>query len=241
MASYYKIINGIRYDRSLLELGESLTKGHGDGRISRKDAEQLWQQAQDGKGLTDTEKRTLEYLLEHLKWTETGEAWITEQLDGVLVSFEKGIQQIVQEGFDLTGLQVDIPEALAEQQEEYGGNVTFQQALAAALYSFLNDGSDYESPRLLVQEVHGIFPDNSPQWQEQLDQKLREYMRQGVLTLIPEFDPNDEDLDFNPPENGESIQENWVFSLSLPTFSDHIYWAIVDRAGQAATYNYGFN
>ena len=48
MPSYYKIINGQRYDRKLLEKAEALTKGQGDGRISQKDAETLYSMITDG-------------------------------------------------------------------------------------------------------------------------------------------------------------------------------------------------
>ena len=47
--------------------------------------------------------------------------------------------------------------------------------------------------------------------------------------------------DVYPPENGESVNDNWVFMLQLPTLSDHLFWAIVDRNGVKETYNYGFN
>jgi hypothetical protein len=44
-----------------------------------------------------------------------------------------------------------------------------------------------------------------------------------------------------PPEQGENAQDNWVFVLHIPSLSDHIYWAIVDRQGKVAPYLYGFN
>ena len=36
--SYYKTIQGIRYDRALLEAADERISGQGDGRISEKDA-----------------------------------------------------------------------------------------------------------------------------------------------------------------------------------------------------------
>jgi len=44
MSSYYRIINGVSYDRALLESAEALTQGRGDGRISEADAKTLWEQ-----------------------------------------------------------------------------------------------------------------------------------------------------------------------------------------------------
>ena len=37
MPSYYQVINGVRYDRELLESSDRLTTGAGDGRISVDD------------------------------------------------------------------------------------------------------------------------------------------------------------------------------------------------------------
>jgi len=65
--SYYKIIDGKKYDRELLEMAEGFAK---DGQVSFAEARQLWESAQDGKGLTTTEKATLEHVLEHLNWTD---------------------------------------------------------------------------------------------------------------------------------------------------------------------------
>lgn len=38
MSSYYKTIDGVKYDRELLELADKLTQGQGDGRLSTDDA-----------------------------------------------------------------------------------------------------------------------------------------------------------------------------------------------------------
>lgn len=45
------------------------------------------------------------------------------------------------------------------------------------------------------------------------------------------------------PERGESTADNWVFSLVLPSLSDHIYWVVIPKKPQTASlgYVYGFN
>merc|ERR1712166_709926 len=68
--SYYKQIKGVKYDRSLLEQADELTSGKGDGRISKDDANQLWEGALDGKGVTACEHRTLHHILENYQFTE---------------------------------------------------------------------------------------------------------------------------------------------------------------------------
>eukprot|EP00928_Gymnodinium_smaydae_P013720 TRINITY_DN14984_c0_g2_i2.p1 TRINITY_DN14984_c0_g2~~TRINITY_DN14984_c0_g2_i2.p1 ORF type:complete len:624 (-),score=80.31 TRINITY_DN14984_c0_g2_i2:114-1889(-) len=76
-ASYYKTIDGVRYDRELLDLSFQLAS---DGQLSEKDAMTLLEKAKDGRGLTEVEKRTLEYVLAHQKFTEKAREYMTSAL-----------------------------------------------------------------------------------------------------------------------------------------------------------------
>ena len=58
--SYYRIIDGEHYDRSLLDAAEVRLEGKGDGLISEEDFQQIIELSRDGKGITETEMRTLE-------------------------------------------------------------------------------------------------------------------------------------------------------------------------------------
>eukprot|EP00928_Gymnodinium_smaydae_P088643 TRINITY_DN72709_c0_g1_i1.p2 TRINITY_DN72709_c0_g1~~TRINITY_DN72709_c0_g1_i1.p2 ORF type:complete len:341 (+),score=120.20 TRINITY_DN72709_c0_g1_i1:60-1082(+) len=75
--SYYKQIDGVKYDRGLLEKAEGFAK---DGQVSFAEAKDLWEDAQDGKGVTETEKRTLEYTLSTLKYTEKAATFMKDCL-----------------------------------------------------------------------------------------------------------------------------------------------------------------
>lgn len=77
--SYYKQIDGVRYDRELLEKAEEFAK---DGQMSEAEAKQLWEDAQDGKGVTETEARTLEHTLKVLKYTDKATKFMRRSLDG---------------------------------------------------------------------------------------------------------------------------------------------------------------
>ncbi|MCB0569781.1 MAG: hypothetical protein KDC66_08470 [Phaeodactylibacter sp.] len=239
--SYYRIIDGQRYDRKLLELAQSFTQGQGDGRISQADSELLFGAMQDGRGITAAEKRTLAYLLKQFKWTEKAEAWIKEQLGKP--NLREALEHIILEEFHLLRLRFSLDEEEAVQQMQVEGTaVALANALREALKSFLYDGSSPESPRNLVMEVHGYLPGQMPYAEQLLDNKLREYMDAGELMLIPRYESiSEDDWDFNPPEGREPTLGNWIFGLYLPTLSDHYYWAIVSRNGTVETYNYGFN
>jgi len=75
--AYYVEINGVKYDKELMEMAIKLA---GDGQISEADAKKLWEAACDGKGVTPTEKKTLEYSMSHHKYTEPAKKFMQEKL-----------------------------------------------------------------------------------------------------------------------------------------------------------------
>lgn len=80
MASYYKEIDGKKYDRELLELAEKLTAGAGDGRLSKADAGQLLDAVKDGDSYTDIEKDSVKYIRENFKWTDAADEWFRSEI-----------------------------------------------------------------------------------------------------------------------------------------------------------------
>jgi len=58
--SFYVEINNVKYDRFLLNLSDKLSY-HGE--ISLTDAKGLWDKVWNGRGITECEKRTIEYIL----------------------------------------------------------------------------------------------------------------------------------------------------------------------------------
>mmetsp|Transcript_53034 Transcript_53034/g.147651 ORF Transcript_53034/g.147651 Transcript_53034/m.147651 type:complete len:257 (-) Transcript_53034:525-1295(-) len=75
--SYYQVIDGVKYERELLE---SAQKAAADGQVSWREAKELLEQASDGKGMTGTERNTLEYVLEKLKFTDKARAYLEKEL-----------------------------------------------------------------------------------------------------------------------------------------------------------------
>ncbi len=68
--SYYKQIDGKRYKALTLKMAEESVEGKGDGRISKGDAEKIFDTISDGKSYTQVEKDTMRYLRDNFKWTE---------------------------------------------------------------------------------------------------------------------------------------------------------------------------
>lgn len=78
--SYYKVIEGERYDRSLLLLADNLVKGQGDGRISEVDMKKLVESALDGNRITDCEKKTLKFISKQYNTTDNGKSYLENYL-----------------------------------------------------------------------------------------------------------------------------------------------------------------
>lgn len=242
--AYYKTIKGIRYDRKLIELAEKLTEGRGDGRLSVEDVQKLHEASLDGRGTTTVERWTLDYIISTFKVTDKAVTWLKEKIDlvqpGTVPSI---INQIVRDKYNLKDLTVLVNPLDVEEQEVLPNNkVSFEQALDQAIVSFLSDYSHPESPGSIVSNVFEIFPGEDENAAVKIHFKLSEFFGNGKLRLLPDLVWNyDDDYDFNPPEDGESAADNWIFSLSLYDLSDHVFWAIVPRDGKSRVYNYGFN
>lgn len=145
-------------------------------------------------------------------------------------------------GLDQLALRVDMSHLVDKLSE--GTFVPFDYAVRMALESFLTDGKDDESP-LRIAKI-GFFKKNKHakikekfgfNQDSKVQQFLREKLQQGDATLSL---VSDDGLQ-GRPERGESTEYAWVFELTVPGLSDHIYWAVVDLDGYQPTYNYGFN
>ena len=143
--------------------------------------------------------------------------------------------------FDLDKTKIELSATeVCSQLERAPSKISLEEALRSALLSFGNDHAHIESPfaiaLTLASEEQGV-PDRSPYPSETLDRAhmiLREHLNKSEAKIV--LLPMDQE-----PEHGESVRTNWIIRLKMPTLSDHIFWAIVDRDGVRPTYNYGFN
>ena len=81
--SYYKKIQGVRYDRVLLESAEERTKGQGDGRISDQDINEIIDISKDGNKVTLTELRTIKYIRDHFRVTEKAQTTLSDIINQI--------------------------------------------------------------------------------------------------------------------------------------------------------------
>ena len=169
---------------------------------------------------------------------EAGSSCSPEQLCQPL-SIEAQLEALLVDTYGLDQLTnaLDLTEIDA-QDTAYPSSVNIVSALDKAMTSFLNDDSDLESPLGIAYFVaEGTWDPNNPEGQsfeEAIKEALMDHLNRPTaqISLVP--------IGSNA-EYGESVVDNWIFFLTIDDMSDHLYWAIVDRDGVNATYNYGFN
>ncbi|MEO0477845.1 MAG: hypothetical protein AAF196_00045 [Planctomycetota bacterium] len=66
----YVTIDGEKYEKELIELAKHHTTGRGEGKLSKDEVAELFKSAQDGPGVTDTEKSTLAYIRKNFEFTD---------------------------------------------------------------------------------------------------------------------------------------------------------------------------
>ncbi len=70
----YQTIDGVKYEKELLDLAVEHTTGKGEGKLSKAEVADLFKSASDGQIVTDTEKRTLEYIRNNFVFTDAAAA-----------------------------------------------------------------------------------------------------------------------------------------------------------------------
>lgn len=113
--------------------------------------------------------------------------------------------------------QLRVDEA-QEQETFFPGKIDAELAVTLAIKSFLTDSRHIESPLAVAADSDTLY------------EHLNRYSSEVRFVSLGE-----------EPEHGESVEKNWIIRLKIPTLSDHIFWAVVDRQGLIAPYNYGFN
>jgi hypothetical protein len=76
----YVSIDGEKYEKELLDLAKQHTTGRGEGKISKEEAADLLKSASDGKGVTETELKTLKYIRKTFPFTDSAAAFFDAEV-----------------------------------------------------------------------------------------------------------------------------------------------------------------
>ena len=78
--SYYKVIDGEKYDRELLEKAEEISTIQDNGKINIEGANKLWKYALDNDKVTKIEIKTLEYIYNNMDCTDKAKNFLKKQI-----------------------------------------------------------------------------------------------------------------------------------------------------------------
>ncbi len=219
--TYYQYINGVRYARDLIAQAEESILAAENNRLSQLAVQELYQSAEDGRRITDTERRTLWYILENRSLTPEAREWLGRRLQ---LSSDSGFQQrigrILREEYQLKNLQWEIAEEEAKKQEALGFPRLFESAFRGALDAFLTRNIGQLSLAAFVnRQAFDVVLGPTP------EQLLKSYLDRGTLYLVPTTASLPVDL---PPEF--DLDSNWLFVLRIPEFEPVLFSAQVSRA-----------
>lgn len=171
-----------------------------------------------------------------------------DQVNAYAVAFniynrqEEMIRYLLQRELGLEGITWNMDPVEIGRQMALEQPLTFIPALRRAMDSFLKD--DEGGLRSIVR-LHAYTPEPeaflSPEgFEDWLDALVRLHLRECIIRLMP-LDLDDYVNGFTAPEGDESASDNWIFQLEIPRWADYNFWAVVDRKGEVAAFNYHFN
>lgn len=235
MSRNYRQIKGTLYDRSLLKKVVYLTKGQGDGRISLVDAKSLWLDNRKMTNLTKVERRTIHYIMKNYRLTAPAKSYLNQQLyltynDEELVQMTRNLAY---EKWGIHGINFYdiIAKRLLRQEKLANNQVPYPTAILSMFEALLQASSPIDTPYHIVSQIYEITA------HEAIEKILKIHLSNSVFQLLPIVDKTKKSTKlgaFRIPKNGKNTQKNWVFSLQLPTLSNHQWWVIVPRNGDAA-------
>ena len=138
--SYYRIIDGEHYVRSLLEAADVRLEGKGEGLISEEDFQQIIELSRDGKGITETEMRTLEYISLKYNLTTKARLWFKEHLEQIRSEVIKSKKSS----------EKKLSQAINKEQEKVLESDSDENKKTTTEYQRLNMNGNHQKSLLLV-------------------------------------------------------------------------------------------
>lgn len=229
--SYYKIIGGVRYDRSLLEAADAFTKGRGESRISLEEIQALYSLANDGQSITEIERNTLIFISKQYDLTDKARTWLADYVQEQTESLQDTIERIKQ-AYGLTNLKVEISAETVQAYTALGGNRNFESVLRGALEAYLHGNQGQLSFSAVIARRDGAYPESGDP-----TPLLKSYLDKGTLYLIPVDASDNATLPYDLPYLLDTTNF-WNFVLQVPDFEPIEFFAFVHRA-QPLQYNRG--
>lgn len=137
--TYYKTIEGVKYDQQLLELAAQVAQQHP---IDQHMMQQIWVEVSDGGRITPTESLTLNYIQQLYPVTPEASRWIRQQLQPA-AAWEEEVNQILSQSLDLPDLAWEIdPDQLMDVLEK-NEHLTLEKVLSGVVQAIYNNSLGY--------------------------------------------------------------------------------------------------
>ncbi|MEG4274535.1 MULTISPECIES: lamin tail domain-containing protein [unclassified Microcoleus] len=169
-------------------------------------------------------------------WNDRGdEAKLFDAKGNLVSTLAYGVSSLagIKTQLGIPQLRVKVSPSAINKQMAADSKVTFVDAFQLAIRSFLEDGSDAESPLSLIFDNIELPKEGR---EAAATEEVRSYLNRPTSTLTL-LTPKSQ----YQAEHGETVDSNWIFLLQMEELSDHLHWVIIDRSGVKAPYNYGFN
>lgn len=230
--SFFQTIRGERYDRTLLTQLEAFLQEEESGELTETEAGELLEALQDGETLTETDLKTLQYVLDHFPLNKAAHELISERLR----SWKPGplaarLKKAVRLDFGLTHLDLSFSdEELELLNSSHADGMNFEEAVREILFSWLTQGLHPLSPYAVIMNYYELYPGEVLGWEENLFGYLRAHFNEATLDLPRREDWTAHQL--NP-------DHYWGLRLRLHQLPRFAFFGFVARDGRQSPFSLG--
>ncbi len=234
----YRTVNGILYERKLLEAADKMMGVRSKNGISLREAKRLYVIALDHGFVTEIERRTLEHILGNYKMDDDAKVWLGGRI-GQETPMQRAIKRTIREAADYPNLQWVIDDAEVDAQQAMNAEVPFLNALFEVLHSFLHQMESSYSPRDILSEEMGLDLED----RELITAYMREKIDAGTIYLFPrdhKLAISKGEFPFQMQDFTNDFKEYWMFGLKMPDLPNYEFTGYVNREDAHDTYNEGW-
>ena len=153
--SYYRVIDGKQYVRSLLDAADLRLEAKGSGLISEENFQQIIELSRDGKGITGTEMRTLEYIGLKYNLTTKARLWFEENFEQIRSEVIKSEQHSEMKlSQEINKEQEEVIESEQPSDANYSQTINKEQEKVFESDSYENKKTTIEHIRPIMNENH---------------------------------------------------------------------------------------
>ncbi len=214
-------IDGVSYDRKLLEAAVTFTQGKGEYRLSLEEIQTLYKMSHKGKSATELKIATLHYIARNYRLTEKAQKWYSEHFQPIENDFiESTIKKVLDE-YDLFNLRLSIDSNIVREYESAGNGSDWEAVFRSAIEAYLEDSEGQLGLAKMVALREGTSDGYSVP-----KPLLKSYLDKGTLYLVPLKASGEDIMPYDQSEWPDNIPY-WTFVFRSPDFGPLEFFAYV--------------